>query len=93
MVAGAVTRFFLGATGFVVISDPELVHEITITATEKFPNRPHVKMYSLALPHNCFSVSSLIILFSTQHSLGLLQARDEYWYRPFKPSGDRVDGA
>jgi len=41
----AVVRFFMGRRGIVLVSDPELVHEVTITAAERFRNRP-MAMYA-----------------------------------------------
>ncbi len=37
---GEVMRFFMGARAIVQVSDPDIVHEVTVTAAEKFRNRP-----------------------------------------------------
>jgi thromboxane-A synthase len=59
---GGVVGLFLGTRPTILLNDPKLIHEVTVTAAEQFRNRPPLEV-------------------STQKTLGLIQARDDYWKR------------
>ena len=62
----AVVRFFMGRRGIVLVSDPELVHEVTVTAAEHFRNRP-MAMYAAPIPKSGLTLGSCFFT-NTQRS-------------------------